>query len=76
MTDNLPVRRVTQKRKLLDFLAAKGGAEFTLEAASFVTGIKEGSIASRLRDLRTENYVVARRELRPGVHGYTVTAPL
>lgn len=75
MTQNTELTRVQSKgQRVADFLNANAGKELTLADIASATQVRQGSVASRIRDLRSFGKTITRRHLGNGVHGYTLVA--
>ena len=60
----------TKNQLVLDYLQANPNKDLTLAEISAATGVREGTVGSRIRDLRTFGYNINRHHLGGGVHGY------
>lgn len=68
--------KTTSNDRVLQFFQQNAEQELTIAQIASATGIREGSVGSRIRDLRTYGYEIGRRHTGNGVHVYTYTTPV
>lgn len=64
--------KINNNQRVLAYLQTRANAGLTLQQIGGELNMPTGSVASRIRDLRTFGYKITRKALGGGVHQYTL----